>query len=86
LLEIDPVPFNQGFSMKIAGISRANRAMRSLALLGMLGLAWGCGGDTRTASPGVTEDSKARQEAERKAREAAYGPKGQLTGKEAPKQ
>jgi hypothetical protein len=55
-----------------------------MLLLGLLVGAWGCG-DTPAPTPGMTEDSKAKEEAERKARQAAYGSKGQI-GKEAPKQ
>jgi hypothetical protein len=71
--------------MKIRGIPRAKRVMQVSFLLGVLAGAWGCGGETAPASPGLTGDSKASEEKERSARQAAYGSKGQI-GKEAPKQ
>jgi hypothetical protein len=70
--------------MKIRDDSRASRTRSGMLLLGLLVGAWGCG-DTPAPTPGMTEDSKAKEEAERKARQAAYGSKGQI-GKEAPKQ
>ncbi len=71
--------------MKIPGISRANRTMRVTFLMGVLAGAWGCGGEPAAPPPGVSDEGKAKEEAERKARQAAYGQKAQI-GKEAPKQ
>jgi len=70
--------------MKIPGISRANRSLQVTFLLGVLAGAWGCGGNS-AAPPPVADGGKAKEEAERKARQAAYGQKA-VIGKEAPKQ
>lgn len=61
--------------MHIGHFIRANRKTLSLVLLGLLGSASGCGGDAAN-QPIPEGTSQAQQDAERAAREKAYGKKG----------
>ncbi len=63
-----------GLSMRIVGLFYRHRAAWVLGLIGVVGLASGCGGDPNAGGVAPpTADTKAQQDAERAAREKAFG-------------
>jgi len=65
--------------MRIVRALHANRMLLCLGLLGLIGLASGCD-DDKNKQPAAPPTTQAQQDAERAAREAAYG-KGAIPGK-----
>ena len=60
--------------MDVVQLPNVGRRAFCLSVVGLLAIAGGCGDATNT--PATPEDNKAKEEAERAAREKAYGPGG----------
>jgi hypothetical protein len=62
--------------MRILGVFHRNRLAPVLFMLGLLGFASGCGDTGPAGGAGPTPETKAKDDAEREARQKAYGDKG----------
>ena len=69
--------------MRVPRFLHSRRMVLCLSLLGLLAVASGCGDQNPVTAVGP-EVGKEKGEAQRKAREAAYGPTGVQKGKPAP--